>query len=94
MSGLQTNAMSRSEILTAMRSIPTTKGFVWDDLDEDDLPATDGLRLWLDGTIRIIIRPSGTEAKMKCYIEVIEKDSQRAQNVLDQLRTPLKEFLS
>ena len=67
-----------------------------DDLSKptDDLPATDGLRLWLDGTIRIIIRPSGTEAKMKCYIEVIEKDSQRAQNVLDQLRTPLKEFLS
>ncbi len=41
MSGLQTNAMSRSEILTAMRSIPTTKGYVWDDLDGDDLPATD-----------------------------------------------------
>lgn len=60
----------------------------------DELPATDGLRIWLDGTIRIIIRPSGTEAKMKCYIEVIEKDSQRAHNVLDQLRAPLKEFLS
>ncbi len=41
MSGLQTNAMSRSEILTAMRSIPTTKGYVWDDLNGDDLPATD-----------------------------------------------------
>ena len=24
-----------------MRSIPTTKGYVWDDLDRDDLPATD-----------------------------------------------------
>jgi phosphomannomutase len=60
----------------------------------DDLPPTDGLRIWLDGTIRIIIRPSGTEAKMKCYIEVIEKDSARAQIVLDQLRAPLKELLS
>jgi len=60
----------------------------------DDLPPTDGLRIWLDGTIRIIIRPSGTEAKMKCYIEVIEKDSTRAQIVLDQLRAPLKELLS
>ena len=60
----------------------------------DGLPATDGLRIWLDGGVRIIIRPSGTEAKMKCYIEVIEKDSTTAQVVLDQLRPPLKELLS
>ena len=67
-----------------------------DDLSKptDGLPPTDGLRIWLGGTIRIIIRPSGTEAKMKCYIEVIEKDSARAQVVLNQLRAPLKELLS
>ena len=41
MSGLQTNAMSRSEILTAMRSMSTTKDFVWNGIDEDDRPATD-----------------------------------------------------
>ena len=61
---------------------------------KDGLPPTDGLRIWLDGGVRIIIRPSGTEAKMKCYIEVIEKDSTTAQVVLDQLRPPLKELLS
>ena len=60
----------------------------------DGLPPTDGLRIWLDGGVRIILRPSGTEAKMKCYIEVIEKDSKTAQVVLDQLRPPLKELLS
>ena len=60
----------------------------------DGLPPTDGLRIWLAGGVRIIIRPSGTEAKMKCYIEVIEKDSKTAQVVLDQLRPPLKELLS
>ena len=38
---------------------------------KDGLPPTDGIRLWLDGDIRIIIRPSGTEAKIKCYIEVV-----------------------
>ncbi len=67
-----------------------------DDLSKptDGLPPTDGLRIWLGGTIRIIIRPSGTEAKMKCYIEVIEKDSAQAQVVLNQLRAPLKELLS
>ena len=61
---------------------------------KDGLPPTDGLRIWLDGGIRIIIRPSGTEAKMKCYIEAIAKDSATAQAVLDQLRAPLKELLS
>ena len=60
----------------------------------DGLPPTDGLRIWLAGGVRIIIRPSGTEAKMKCYIEVIEKDSKTAQMVLDLLRPPLKELLS
>lgn len=60
----------------------------------DGLPPTDGLRIWLAGGVRIIIRPSGTEAKMKCYIEVIEKDSKTAQVVLDLLRPPLKELLS
>jgi phosphomannomutase len=63
-------------------------------LPTDGLPPTDGLRIWLDGGVRIIIRPSGTEPKMKCYIEVIEGDSKTAQVVLDQLRPPLKELLS
>ena len=60
----------------------------------DGLPPTDGIRIWLDGGVRIIIRPSGTEAKMKCYIEAIERDSKAATVVLDQLRPPLKELLS
>jgi phosphomannomutase len=61
---------------------------------KDGLPPTDGLRIWLDGDIRIIIRPSGTEAKMKCYIEVVTTTSSESQKVLDEIRGPLKEFLS
>ncbi len=61
---------------------------------KDGLPPTDGLRIWLDGDIRIIVRPSGTEAKMKCYIEVITATSEESQKLLDQIRGPLKEFLS
>jgi phosphomannomutase len=60
----------------------------------DGLPPTDGLRIWLSGGIRIIIRPSGTEAKLKCYIEVITKTSQESQELLDEIRQPLKELLS
>ena len=60
----------------------------------DGLPPTDGLRIWLAGGVRIIIRPSGTEAKLKCYIEVITADSSAALAQLDALREPLKKFLS
>jgi len=58
------------------------------------LPPTDGLRIWLAGGIRVIVRPSGTEAKMKCYIEVITSTSDESQKLLDQIRQPLKELLS
>jgi len=59
----------------------------------DGLPPTDGLRLWLSGGVRIIIRPSGTEAKLKCYIEVITVDQISAEKELSSLRAPLKAFL-
>jgi phosphomannomutase len=59
----------------------------------DGLPPTDGLRIWLSGGVRIIIRPSGTEAKLKCYVEVITADSDSAEKVLADLRGPLREFL-
>jgi len=61
---------------------------------KDGLPPTDGLRIWLAGGIRIIVRPSGTEAKMKCYIEVITTTSDESQKLLDEIRQPLKELLS
>lgn len=35
------------------------------------LPPTDGIRLGLDGGSRIICRPSGTEPKLKCYVEAV-----------------------
>ena len=60
----------------------------------DGLPSTDGLRIWLAGGIRIIVRPSGTEAKMKCYIEVVTATSDESQKLLDEIRQPLKELLS
>ena len=37
----------------------------------DGLPPTDGLRYRLAESARVIVRPSGTEPKIKCYLEVV-----------------------
>lgn len=50
---------------------------------KNDLPPTDGIRIWLEGDVRIIIRPSGTEAKVKCYIEVITRGANSKENALE-----------
>jgi phosphomannomutase len=44
-----------------------------DDLARGDggLPPTDGLRYRLSAGARVIVRPSGTEPKLKCYLEVV-----------------------
>jgi phosphomannomutase len=99
---IRVSDMSRiTELLAGLRKNPPSQiaGRKVDSIDDlaapkDGLPPTDGLRIWLAGGIRIIIRPSGTEAKMKCYIEVITKDAESAIELLNQLRQPLKEFLS
>ena len=43
-----------------------------DDLERpsDGLPPTDGLRFMLADDGRVIVRPSGTEAKIKSYLQV------------------------
>ncbi|MEV5963392.1 phospho-sugar mutase [Kribbella sp. NPDC051952] len=44
-----------------------------DDLNEgtETLPPTDGLRYTLSDGARVVVRPSGTEPKLKCYLEVV-----------------------
>jgi phosphomannomutase len=44
-----------------------------DDLARGDggLPPTEGLRYHLGSGARVIVRPSGTEPKLKCYLEVV-----------------------
>ncbi|MEU7402180.1 phospho-sugar mutase [Streptomyces sp. NPDC044948] len=52
-----------------LAGLPVTKA---EDLTRgtETLPPTDGLRYTLDGA-RVIVRPSGTEPKLKCYLEVV-----------------------
>ncbi|WP_055121658.1 phospho-sugar mutase [Corynebacterium oculi] len=43
------------------------------------LPATPGAVLFTQADDRVILRPSGTEPKLKCYVEVIAQDRAEAQ---------------
>jgi phosphomannomutase len=90
-----------TRLLAGLRQTPPNEiaGRAVESIDDlaapkDGLPPTDGLRIWLAGGIRIIVRPSGTEAKMKCYIEVITKTSGDSEVLLNELREPLKKFLA
>ncbi|MFC9693710.1 phospho-sugar mutase [Kribbella sp. NPDC056951] len=70
-----------SLIQTAMSNLratpPTTLGahtvVQTDDLAQGsaELPPTDGLRYTLSDGARVVVRPSGTEPKLKCYLEVV-----------------------
>ncbi|MFF9176996.1 phospho-sugar mutase [Streptomyces sp. NPDC014793] len=67
-------------------------------LGTDRLPPTDGLRYTLDGA-RVIVRPSGTEPKLKCYLEVVVPAPDRtalpaARTRATELLTALKRDLS
>ncbi|MBD3779387.1 MAG: phospho-sugar mutase [Micrococcales bacterium] len=39
--------------------------------DRGGLPPTDGIRLLTQDDTRVVVRPSGTEPKVKCYLEVV-----------------------
>lgn len=67
-----------SEAMATLRATPPTSlGGLAVEHAEDlsqgagGLPPTDGLRYRLAEGARVIVRPSGTEPKLKCYLEVV-----------------------
>jgi phosphomannomutase len=99
-----------SIITTAMQRLrstpPTALGGI-DVASVDDLmsgyhglPPTDGIRLGMGENARIICRPSGTEPKIKCYVEVVvpvresmDAARQEAQTTIDGIKRDLAEAL-
>nr|WP_127479821.1 phospho-sugar mutase [Nocardioides pantholopis] len=88
-----------------LRAVPPTSlgGLAVERVDDlsrgsADLPATEGLRYTLADGARVVVRPSGTEPKLKCYLEVVvpvgsdSVDAARIHAVgrLDALRSDVK----
>lgn len=96
-----------SEIVRRLRADPPTaiggvrvRGFIDLESPESDLPPTDGLLFELEGNARVIIRPSGTEPKVKCYLQTVvpvtgdlEQARAQARRQLDALADDVRAWL-
>ncbi|HAJ16626.1 MAG TPA: phosphomannomutase, partial [Microbacterium sp.] len=60
----------------------------------DGLPPGDVLRLWLEDGSRIIIRPSGTEPKLKVYLDVRAETADAASTRLTDLAAGARDLLA
>jgi phosphomannomutase len=65
-----------------------------EDLSKAEKMQTTGIRMKYRNNIRVIIRPSGTEPKLKCYIEVICDTKKEAISLISQIKQALTKVLS
>lgn len=63
-------------------------------LGSESLPPTDGLRFDLQDGSRVIIRPSGTEPKLKCYLQTVGDSAASAKDLLEKLEAAARELLT
>ena len=63
-------------------------------LGVDGLPPGDVLRLWLEDGSRLIVRPSGTEPKLKLYLDVQAASAKKARRRLEALRAGAEAMLA
>lgn len=65
-----------------------------EDVPHELLPKSNVLEFPLEGGSKIIVRPSGTEPKIKVYCFAYGKTNTQAQEVMDKLKIAAKELLS
>jgi phosphomannomutase len=89
------------EVMAALRSSPPTTLGPLDVLATTDyaagvqgFPPSDILRYDLSGDARVIVRPSGTEPKVKVYIDTVAATSAEAQSLVDALADAIRPRVS
>jgi phosphomannomutase len=58
-----------------------------------NLPGTDAIQLDLADGRRVIVRPSGTEPKLKCYLLAVSDERQKSQVMLASLKAAMQKVL-
>jgi len=69
---------------------------VFEDMNQgsDSLPATDALRFKLADGRTVIVRPSGTEPKLKCYLQAVSGNEASSKQLLAELEASMREILN
>jgi phosphomannomutase len=69
---------------------------VFEDMNQGSgsLPATDALRFKLHDGRTVIVRPSGTEPKLKCYLQAVSDNEAQSKKLLAELEAAMRQVLN
>ena len=88
-----------NQIMSKLRNNPPTEidgvaaNFTDLKIGSATLGSTDGLRFDLADGRRVIVRPSGTEPKLKCYLQAVSESKLQAESSLAALNQAMRELL-
>jgi phosphomannomutase len=87
------NLMSRLRTNPPARIAGVSANFEDMQLGTKLLPGTDALRFTLTDGRTVIIRPSGTEPKLKCYLQAVSDSEASSKELLNELEVSMKQLL-
>ena len=89
-----------SDLMKKLRTNPPAQiagvAVVFEDMKQgsSSLPATDALRFKLQDGRTVIVRPSGTEAKLKCYLQAVSDNEAESKKLLAELEAAMRQVLN
>ena len=89
-----------SDLMKKLRTNPPAQiagvAAVFEDLNQScgSLPATDALRFKLQDGRTVIVRPSGTEPKLKCYLQAVSDNEAQSKKLLAELEAAMRQVLN